>query len=195
MDYIYNVYLNFNKEYFDFYEWKDNDDIELVSKVPIIKIDTNKFIEIISNNIKINDNLYNSIYNKNKTYLIITDTRNAIALRFNNNKESIMISSFNLNDEYQILNKAKKIKTSKLEYKILNKRNYIYETRDTYTKNKYLLDNINKLSYDTLKYIYYECFNEEEKIYTNMVNRIKDIILNNNLICNKIYDILNPISL
>ena len=195
MNYIYNIYLNFNKEYYDFYDWYDTDNIIQISKIPIIRIDTNSFIEIISNNIKIDNILFKSIYNKNNTYLIITDTRNSIALKFNNNKESTMISSFNIEDEYQILNKSKKLKLYNIKYEILSKRQYIYETRDTYTKNKYLLNNINKLSYDTLKYIYYECFNKEEKIYNKMLKEIKNTILNNNIISNKIYDILNPISL
>ena len=195
MNYIYNIYLNFNKEYYDFYDWNDTDNIKLINKIPIIKIDTNKFIEIISNNIRIDNILYNKIYNKDNTCLIITDSRNIIALKFNDNRESTMISSFNLDDEYQILNKSKKYKNYNLEYTILNKRNYIYETRDTYIKNKYLLNNINKLSYDTLKYIYYECFNKEEKKYNRMLKEIKNTILNNNIISNKIYEILNPISL
>lgn len=201
MNYVYNIYLNFNKNYFDFYEWSDEDNIVQINKIPIIKIDTNKYLEVISNNIIINDNLFNEIYNKteitnnkNSTCLIISDTRNIVALKFNNNKESIMISSFELNDEYQILNKIKKLKTYNMEYKILSKRNYIFKTRDEYTKNKYLLKNINKLSYDTLKYIYYECFNKENTNYNIMLNELKDKILNNDLICNKIYNILNPIS-
>ena len=201
MNYVYNIYLNFNKIYFDFYEWNDNDNIEQINKIPIIKVDTNSFIEIINNNIKISNNLFNEIYNKTEinnnnksTCLIITDTRNLLALKFNNNKESIMISSFELNDEYQILNKIKKFKTYNIEYEILNKRKYIFETRDEYNKNKYLLSNINKLSYDTLKYIYYECFNKENDNYNIMLNELKDKIYNNDLICNKIYNILNPIS-
>ena len=201
MNYVYNIYLNFNKDYFDFYEWSDEDNILQINKIPIIKIDTSKYLEIISNNIKIDDNLFNEIYNKteitnnkNSTCIIVTDTRNVVALKFNNNKESIMISSFELENEYQILNKIKKLKTYNIEYKILNKRKYIFETREEYNKNKYLLNNINKLSYDTLKYIYYECFNKENNNYNIMLNELKDKILNNDLICNKIYNILNPIS-
>ena len=201
MNYVYNIYLNFNKNYFDFYEWLDEDNILQINKIPIIKIDTSKYLEIISNNIKIDDNLFNEIYNKteitnnkNSTCIIVTDTRNVVALKFNNNKESIMISSFELENEYQILNKIKKLKTYNIEYKILNKRKYIFETREEYNKNKYLLNNINKLSYDTLKYIYYECFNKENNNYNIMLNELKDKILNNDLICNKIYNILNPIS-
>ncbi len=201
MNYVYNIYLNFNKNYFDFYEWSDEDNILQINKIPIIKIDTSKYLEIISNNIKIDDNLFNEIYNKteitnnkNSTCIIVTDTRNVVALKFNNNKESIMISSFELENEYQILNKIKKLKTYNIEYKILNKRKYIFETREEYNKNKYLLNNINKLSYDTLKYIYYECFNKENNNYNIMLNELKDKILNNDLICNKIYNILNPIS-
>lgn len=32
MNYIYNIHLNFNKMYFDFYEWNDNDEIIHIKK-------------------------------------------------------------------------------------------------------------------------------------------------------------------
>ena len=73
MNYIYNIYLNFNKNYYDYYEWNDNDNIILVKKIPIIKTNTNDFKNIISNYIKINNKDKLSI----KNYFIITDSKNA----------------------------------------------------------------------------------------------------------------------
>lgn len=197
MNYISNIYLNFNKEYFDFYEWNDNDKVLHINKIPIIKVNTNTFNEIINNNIKLNSNIFNNktiIDNNKYTCLLISDNRHVIGLKFINNI-STMISSITIDDEYNILNKIKNINNYNLNYTILNKRNYILDTRLIYIHKKYILDNIKNIPYDTLKYIYYDCFNIEEDKYNIMLNKLIDNINNNNYICNKIYDILKPISL
>ena len=33
MKYIYDIILNFNERLYEFYEWKDNDDIEYIKKI------------------------------------------------------------------------------------------------------------------------------------------------------------------
>ncbi len=198
MNYIYNIYLNFNKIYFDFYEWKDTDNILHIKKIPIIKINTIDLKRIISNYIKIND--INKFLNKteinnqkNITCLIITDSKNIYAIKFDKNGFETMTSSFNLEDEYNILQYSKKLNDSKLNYEIIKKKNYIYETRDELTKKKYLLKEIHNISFDTIKYIYYECFNKEENNYKLMINQLLSEINKGN-ICNQIYNILKPIS-
>ena len=201
MNYIYNIYLNFNKIYYDFYEWNDNDNIENIKKIPILKISTKDFKNIVSNNIKISDNLYNQLKNKtetmnnNMTSIIFTDSKNISAIKFNNNKISTKISSFVLEDEYSILEKSKKLKEVKIEYKILNKKIYLTTTRKENNKKKYILNNIKKLSIDTLIYIYFDCYNKEENNTKIIINNILKEINNNNInICDKIYKILKPIS-
>ena len=201
MNYIYNIYLNFNKIYYDFYEWDDNDNVLNVKKIPIVKINNNDFKNIITNNIKLSNKLYSQINNKteinnnNLDCIIFTDTKNIIALEFNKEKISNKISTFLLEDEYNILEKSKKLKEEKIDYKILNKRKYLTNTREEFKIKRYLLNNINKLSQDTLKYIYYDCYNiREDNIKIIINNIIKDINYNTK-ICDKIYKILNPISI
>ena len=38
MNYVYDISLNLNKDYIDFYDWNENDDIIYFIKIPIIKI-------------------------------------------------------------------------------------------------------------------------------------------------------------
>ena len=38
MNYAYDLTLNFNKKYIDFYEWNKEDNLEYYVKVPIFKI-------------------------------------------------------------------------------------------------------------------------------------------------------------
>lgn len=203
MNYIYNIHLNFNKMYFDFYEWNDNDDIIHIKKIPIIRTNTNTFKTIISHKIKLNQKDLENIEKKteisNKDYklngLIITDTKNVIALKFDYYGNKTMMSSFSLEDEYNILHNSNKLKETNINYKIIRKNNYIFETRQEIDQKEYLLKNISILPFDTLKYIYYECFDKEENDHKTMKRNIINQIQQNNFILNnKIYNILKPIS-
>ena len=55
MNYIYDVILNFQKEYYDFYEWNKNDNIYHMRKIPIIKINNKQFFEIKNNTIRFDE--------------------------------------------------------------------------------------------------------------------------------------------
>ena len=104
-----------------------------------------------------------------------------------------MISTFNLNDEYNILNISKKLNNDNINYKIINTKKIIIDTREELEQKKYILNNINKLSFDTIQYIYYDCFNKKINNYKSMIKEIIKSIDKNILICNKVYNILNPI--
>jgi len=201
MNYIHNIYLNFNNEYYDFYEWVDNDNIIHLNKIPIIKVNSNILKEILINKILIDNELYKRINNKTesntnkyKTSLLITDNKDIIALSFDKNHISTYISSLVLSDELDILNEINNIKEYNLKYKIVSKRKYITDTREDLKMKKYILKNIKNTSYDRLKYIYYDCFNKEENNYDIMFkNIIKKLKVDNKLV-SKIYNTLNPIS-
>lgn len=203
MNYIYNIHLNFNKMYFDFYEWNDNDEILHIKKIPIIRTNTSTFKAIISHKIKLNQKELENIEKKteisNKVYklncLIMTDTKNVIALKFDQHGTKTMMSAFNLEDEYSILHNSNKLKETVINYKILNRNHYIFETRREIDQKEYLLKTISTLPFDTLKYIYYECFNKEENDHQTMKkNIIRQIEQNNFILNNQIYNILKPIS-
>ena len=201
MNYIYNIYLNFTRTYYDFYEWSDNDNIISIKKIPIIKINTNDFKNIISNYIKISNKDFNSIKNKTETKnsnykncFIVTDSKNVYALNVDNKGYTKELSTFNLDDEYNILEYSKSIKETSIDYKIVNHRNYKLETRYEIYKKNYLLKIINKLPLDTIKYIYYDCFNMTSDNYVLMKDVLIKEIKNNTQKSNQIFNILNLIS-
>lgn len=200
MNYIYNIYLNFNKECYEFYEWKNEDNILHIKKIPIIKVNTNTFKEIIGNTIILDNKEFELIKNKTECFnkknisaIIITDSKNVFAIKFDNKGTSIMISTFNLNDEYNILNMSKKIKDEYINFKIVNNKKIITDTREELEQKRYILNIINKLSFDTIQYIYYDCFNKKISDHKLMLKEIIKSINKNIEICNKIYNILKPI--
>lgn len=201
MNYIYNIYLNFNNEYYDFYEWKDDDNICHINKIPIVRVNTNDLKNILSNNIKLKEPFYKQIENKTesnckqyKTSLLVTDLKNIYAFSFDNNKISKYISSLYIEDEFEVLKEIKRLKESNIKYDIINSRIYITDTRNDLEMKKYVLKTMKSISYDTLRYIYYDCFNKEEKSYNTMFKYINNKINTDNILIKKIYTILNPIS-
>ena len=59
MNYIYDIVLNFNKEYYSFYEWNRKDNIINVKKIPLFLVDNECFnimkYDMLSCNLSDND--------------------------------------------------------------------------------------------------------------------------------------------
>ena len=43
MNYIYDIVLNFNKDYYNFFEWNKNDCVVNIKKIPLFIINNNIF--------------------------------------------------------------------------------------------------------------------------------------------------------
>ena len=67
MDYIYDIVLNFQNEYYDFYEWQPTDKIINIKRLPIYKISHKDYLNIKKNNITI---VINTLPKPNKIFLV-----------------------------------------------------------------------------------------------------------------------------
>lgn len=202
MKYIYDIYLNFQKKLYEFYDWNKNDKIYHIRRIPAIKVDYKILKDIIENDVEfILDNLdlenkceyyEGKSIKKFKTCFLITDGKNIIAL---NIKENFTLKSkLLLFEEDDIIRELKGLDKIKIEYKIVNK---IYEMNTLTRKENGIYTNIieyldklykNKET-EKIKYLYYECFNIKEKDIKKIFNQFK-LKLNNNFsdIGPKIYD-------
>ena len=68
MNYIYDVLLNFQTEYYDFFEWNQNDNIYHMRKTPIIKINKKRLNELKNNIVKFDDDTLNIINSKSERF-------------------------------------------------------------------------------------------------------------------------------
>ena len=196
MNYIYDIFGNFFENYYDFYEWNKSDKIINIKKIPIIKINKLDYKILLNNKFKINKELLNNIKNKtllwnNKkdNYLLITNGNDIFNIKFNNQGISTLRSSLQIEDELDILSIIKKIKTKKINYKLLKKNKPIFKTRKSIIIENNIITNIKKLSptkdINKINYIYYECFNKLEKNTKKaLIKIIKNI--NNYQIINKL---------
>ena len=163
MNYIYDITLNFNKNnLYEFYEWKDEDEVEFILKIPVFKVSYEDFISIKNNDIIVSKNFLNLILDKTEVYApnsikiikyscIFACEKSVVALEFDSDGKSYMKSNISVDEE----------------------------ERET---QKYLLNKIEKMLKNNedskLKYIFYEIYNEKtddvDRIYSKLVNITKN---------------------
>lgn len=201
MNFIYDIYLNFQKDLYEFYDWNTRDKIWHIKKIPVFKIETKNLKEIIENEVLFDESKLNienlcEYYEgkgikKLKCAFLLTDGCNVIAINSYNNCN--YKSKLLLFEEEDVCKEVKKIKKSTIEYRIENKINI---NSDLTRKEQNILNKIDLFlkelktnkEEEMIKYIYYECFNEKEnnidKIYKSIFNELK---YNFNSIGPKIY--------
>ena len=101
MNYIYDIVLNFNKDYFCFYEWNKKDNIINIKKIPLFVVDDNTFnimkydkVVVDSNFIElIKDKTYTYSKNKVSNSTLLSNGKEVIGVLFDNSGNLIKRSS------------------------------------------------------------------------------------------------------
>ena len=182
MNYIYDIILNFNEEFYDFYEWKNNDNVINVRKIPVLKVDENTYVSLRNNKIQVsmetidslkkNFSLYNEKIEGN-IICLITNGMSAFGVMFNNNGYLIKRSSMLFDEEEEVIDESENIKKVKIDFIKNEKQKSNNISRIVKEKQKFIKDYISSLDDElTLKYIYYDYFEKEEN-----KNNIKEILL------------------
>lgn len=207
MTYIYDVLLNFSdtERIVEFFEWNNNDSIDHIKRIPLIRISSNTFNELINNNIvvekefldKIQDSTWMYKKTKNLEYaVLITDLNKVIAFEFNKEGKIIAKSGLLLDEEEEIIEESYDLKEEKLNYKIESKiNNNIFLTREEQKKQKYLLlelDNIVKENNkNKLNFLYHEIFLKDKLTFEEKYLKLKeDIEKNYTSKYNNLYEIV-----
>ena len=199
MNYIYDIILNFNEEFYDFYEWKSNDNVINVRKIPVLKVDENTYVSLRNNKIQVsmetidslkkNFSLYNEKIEGN-IICLITNGMSAFGVMFNNNGYLIKRSSMLFDEEEEVIDESENIKEVKIDFIKNEKQKSNNISRIVKEKQKFIKDYISSLDDElTLKYIYYDYFEKEED-----KNNIKEILLSEinsewNSKLSKLYDL------
>ena len=173
MDYVYDIVLNFQNEYYDFYEWKPNDKVINVKRSPIYKVSNNDYLNIKKNDITIDKK---SLPKDSKIFLI-TSGLEVMGILIDTNGKVVKKSSLIFEEADDVLINKGEIKTINISYKINKKNKNIYLSRITKEKNKYIINYLNDLLSKKdkyyLKYLYYEIYNVDEdnidKIYNDLI--------------------------
>ena len=182
MNYIYDIVLNFNKEYYNFFEWNKRDNIVNVKKIPLFLVNNDTFKMFKYDNVTVSSDFINLIKDKTYTYSrikigntsLITNGKEVIAVLFNDKGELIKRSSLLLDEEEEVLNEIEGNKIYSID--ILKKQKVKIENinRTQKEKKEFLIKYITKEKNDiNLKYLYYDYFEKDE----NDSGVIKNILI------------------
>ena len=196
MSYVYDLILNFNNELFDFYEWLKNDIIYHIKRIPLIKVDSSIYNDILSNYVMFNDEFMLSIFNRCEYYnsrvvdtinyaFLLTDNYRVMGIILDNNGKIVKYSSLLLDEEEDILNVSSKLGNVKLNYKVIKEKdNSSFYTRQEKNIIKFIKKDLtidyHKKDINKLRYLYYEYFNRQtddiDLIYHDLLDELeKDI--------------------
>lgn len=198
MNFIYDIVLNFNKDFYNFFEWNKNDNIINVKKIPIFLIDNDTFISMKYDNVIVSKDFIDLIKDKTYTYTrsklgiscLISNNKEVIAVLFNDNGNLIKRSSLMLDEEEEVLDEIENDSLYKINIIKRRKVNIENVNRNIKEKKDFLIKYINEEKNDiNLKYLYYDYFEKDENnIKTIKNDLIKEIKNNWNKKLNNFYD-------
>ena len=192
MVYIYDVLLNFNKNFYEFYEWEKNDKIYHIKRIPLFKIDTSTLEDIFRKKIELSETFLNIIVNKTEVFdnkkvknlkyaCLFTDSYKVIGINIIDN--NMYYSDLLIDEASDIISISERCHLVNLEYNIIENLNVNYfETRKEVKLKEYLLTEINKIKeekdLEKIKYLYFEYFGKlknNENIYDELIDSLRKI--------------------
>ncbi len=132
MKYVYDIILNFNENWYDFFEWNENDNVDYIKKIPIFKVSQTVMRDLVNCKVKIDKKFIQNIKNKCEIYMknsignieyacLFFSDEKIIAIEFNYKGVSIFKSDLLIDESLDIIEYYKKIRTTKLDYMIMMK--------------------------------------------------------------------------
>ncbi len=193
MIYIYDILLNFNENFYEFFEWEKNDKIYHIKKIPIFKVSTNSIDDLLSKIIEIDKNFLSLIINKTEIFesrriknlkycCLLTDSYKVIGMLFKEGK--VYLSDLLLDEASEAISIANRCNPINFEYNIIeNKLINFFATRQENNLSNNLCNEItdiyNSKDINKLKYLYFEYFNKNNNdidfIYNELIKSLEEI--------------------
>lgn len=196
MTYVYDIILNFHKNYYNFFEWNSKDIIYHMKKIPLIRV-SDKDLNILKyNEITIDKELILNFKNKSIMYtnnknnniiFLVSNKKESLGLMFNEEGIILKRSGLLFEESEEIEELSKELEITKIKYiknKEINKQN---TSRKKEKRKKYIKNYLNNIKDENIfNYLYYDIY-QKEKI--NKIN-IKELLLkeNNNNLIDKLYN-------
>lgn len=205
MIYIYDLTLNFNDRLYDFYDWKETDNITHYRKIPLIKLSDKKYDKFLNNKVQVDEELLSLVRDKAQQYkgrmlktvkyaFVLTNGFDAFAVMLDDGGTSVKKSELVIGEELEVIDLANNLTVKDVSFNIVCKDNFVNKfTRDEEVIINGVVSKINdhKDNLELLKYLYYEWNN---KIYVGKScydDLIKDITSQYSDKLNKLNEILN----
>lgn len=181
MNYIYDIVLNFQKNYYQFFEWNRTDKIKNISKIIVYHVSDQELTNLTYNNITVDEPFLTTLKEDNKKYkkimCLVSNTKKTIGLLFSNDGKLLKRSSLLFEEETEVNNFTKELPLTQITYKKNEKVEPTNQLRIEIEKKDTLVQYINQTNdILTLKYLYYEYFKEECNDDSNLKNALLNII-------------------
>lgn len=188
MNFIYDIVLNFNKDYYDFFEWNKKDSIINIKKIPLFIVNNDIFNSMKYDYVSVNTSFIDSIRDKTYTYnrqkigntCLLSNGKQVIGVLFNDKGDLIKKSSLLLDEEEEVLDEIYSNEVTDIEI-VKIKKVKINDNTNRIQKEKkdFLIRYITKENNDVnLKYLYYDYFEKDEEdsniIRDCLINEIKN---------------------
>lgn len=200
MSYIYDIILNLNSSYYDFFEWRKEDNTINIKKIPLMRISIKDYNDLKNNNVILGEKFINAIANLSLNYsrkkfqnvCLVSDGYHAMGLLFNTGGKLIKRSGMLIDEEEESVEEANKLEIISLEFLKNEKLKTNNILRIEKEKKEYIYKYLNNLDNEKLlKYIYYDYFEkEEENVFEIKRSLFKEINndWNNNI--NNLYSLI-----
>lgn len=197
MNYIYDIVLNFQDNYYNFFEWRREDKIKNISKISLYRVSDKDILILKKNKVKVSEDFILKIKNDNKhskkIICLVSNEKIALGLLFNNDGKLLKRSSLIFEEEEEVIDNTRHLPVTKINYLENIAVTYQNKLRIEKEKKDTLITYIsNTTDILTLKYLYYEYYEKE----SNNISLIKKDLLKElakewNMKQNNLYNIVN----
>ena len=192
MDYVYDIVLNLQPNFYEFYEWQPKDKIINIKRLPIYKVSNYDYLNIKNNDVTIE---ISTLPKPNKIFLI-TSGIEIIGILIDSSGKVLKKSSLLFEESDDILEERDEIKSVNIKYIINKKKTYNFKSRITMEKIAYINNYLNKINKEKdkyfLKYLYYEIYNIDEENVDKILTNLNNLATNNPL---KLYECIKNVNL
>jgi len=202
MNYIYDIVLNFNRDFYEFFQWKKGDKIINVKKIPAFRVNSDNLRSLKYNIVKVNKSFLDKIYDLTLFYskmdykymCLVSDTNESVGLMFDKDGKLIKRSSLVFDEEEEVNEEVDREDEVSIEYIENKHRDIEIIPRIEKEKRDYLFKFVNNLDIEKddiiLRYMYYDYFEKEEEDSSKIKRVIINEINNDFSDKNKLYNLV-----
>ena len=170
MIYVYDLTFNFSEELYDFYDWKDSDNITHFRKIPLIKLNKKIYKVFLNNKIKVDNELLSLIKDKSQEYkgralktikyaALFTNGCDCFGVLFDDEGFSISKTRLLVSEELEVLELSSNLKINEYKYKVVS--HEVVDNKFTRKEKTIITTFISKLdnykdNLELMNYLYYE---------------------------------------
>lgn len=187
---MYDLILNFQNEYYDFYEWNNDDFIWHIKKISLVKVDASSYDDFLRYDLVLSSLFVESIMNKSEYFtkkgvtilpyaFLLTDSYRVMGIILDDNRKVVKYSSLLLDEEEEVLETSNKLPLINLQYERKGKKQINNLTREEIRVQSYICKELKKTKeLNKLKYLYYEYFgtisNNNKEIKGKLLSEVEN---------------------